>query len=106
MLESLLRLGGGLALSSLALPLPFDGGGLLESRLRLGAGDGDREGDEEYLRRRGGGERDGEPEGLRSRRVDLDFGGGERDTEYEGLRPRRRGGAEREREREWEREDE
>ena len=81
MLESLLRLGGGLALSSLALPFPFDGGGLLESRLRLDTGDGDREGEEEYLRRRGGGERDGVYEGLRPPRADLDLGGGERDAE-------------------------
>jgi hypothetical protein len=96
--ESLLRLGGGLALGSLSLP--FVGGGLLEARLRRGGlllsllaflagGLGLRLGLVEYLLRRGGGDRDTETEGLR---LDLDFGGGERDREDEELRPRRLGG--------------
>jgi hypothetical protein len=109
LLESLLRRGGGLALSSLSLPLPvsFAGGGLLEARLRrggglllsllpfLGGGEGERLGLGPL--RRGGGERDTETEGLR---LDFDFGAGERDREDEGLRPRRLGGGEREREEE------
>jgi hypothetical protein len=114
LLESLLRRGGGLSLTSLALPFPLDGGGLVDARLRLGGGllesrrrrgggDGERDGDVEYFRlRRGGGERDMEPDGLRPRRVDLPFGGGERDrdTEDEELRPRFLGAGERDRERE------
>ena len=114
-LVSLLRVrrGGGLPLSALAFPFPFDGGALLEPRLRLGGGvlesrprrrgggEGEREGDVVYFRRRvGGGERDSEPDGLRPRRVVLDFGGGERDREDEGLRPRLLGAGERDRERE------
>jgi hypothetical protein len=73
---------------------------VLESRRRLGGGDGEREGEVVYFRRRGGGERDTDPEGLRPLRVDLDFGGGERDLEDEGLRPRLLGAGERDRERE------